>query len=260
MIERIAISGSHGFVGEYLTSKFNEESVLRMGRSGFIPPGIDVVFSLASFGNMYGQTDVHGIYRANLMRVMAEMDHVGVARYIYVSTSSVILPVQTAYSASKKAAEEFLKISDKKVATVRPFTVVGVGEQKEHLIPKLIDSCLYGTEMPFISEPVHDFLDVEDFVDALLIVKDKAQFKGEIYEVGTGTQTSNQEVRLLVEDITGNKANIRPVESMRSYDTTDWVSNNERIYSLGWEPKRNMRQTISEMVDYEKTRKSDIEV
>ena len=127
---------------------------------------------------------------------------------------------------------------------------MGVGEQKEHLIPKLIDSCLYGTEMPFISEPVHDFLDVEDFVDALLIVKDKAQFKGEIYEVGTGTQTSNQEVRLLVEDITGKKANIRPVGNMRAYDTRDWRSNNERIYSLGWEPKKSLRESIGKMVDY----------
>ena len=239
-----------GFCGNHLAARFNSEQIERLGRDGKIPKGLDIVFDLAAYGNMAGhQGKPQEIYKANLMRVIDEMDYLGNAKYIYISTSSVILPVQTPYSASKKAAEEFLKIQDKRIAIVRPFTIVGIGDQKEHLIPKLIDSCLSGIEIPFVPEPVHDFLDVEDFVDALLVIKDRAQFNGEIYEVGSGKQISNDEVRLLIEQETGGKANINIVERMRAYDTKIWQANLERISTLGWKPKKDLRQSIKEMVN-----------
>jgi nucleoside-diphosphate-sugar epimerase len=248
-MERIAISGASGFIGSHLVDRFSSEQFERLGRDGVIPPNVDVIFDLAAYGNMAGHGgDAGRIYRANLMRIIEENEWVDNEKWIYISTSSVVLPVQTPYSLSKKAAEEFLKHTGKKVAIVRPFTVVGVGEQEDHLIPKLIDSCLNGTEMPFVKEPVHDFISVDDFVDALLVIKDNGLFQGEVYEVGSGKQTSNDEVRVLVEEATGKKANLQPVENMRAYDTKDWRANTERIYSLGWEAKRSLRQTVEEMV------------
>ena len=248
----VAVSGSRGFLGEHLIQRLSSEKVIRLDRSGEVPY-CNTVIDLAGYGNLYGQNDISEIYKANLTRVIKSVENAGGAKYIYVSTSSVKLPFQTPYSLSKKASEEFLQSIGKKIAIVRPFTIIGTGEQEEHLIPKLIQSCLYGTEIPFVSDPVHDFCDVDDFVDALLTVKDKGLFRGEIYEVGSGRQTSNDEVRLLVEDITGNKANIRPVESLRNYDTKDWVANNERICSLGWKPKVSLEQGIKRMIEvYEK--------
>ena len=229
------------------------EQFERLDRTGFIPTNVDVVFDLAAAGNLAGhQGSEKEIYKANLMRIIDSMDYLGDAKFIYISTSSVTLPVQTPYSLSKKAAEDFLRYTGKRVAIARPFTVTGVGDQKDHLIPKLIDSCLNGTEMPFVKEPVHDFIDVEDFVEALLTIKDKGLFEGEIYEIGTGIQTSNDEIRLMVEKCTGKKANIKLIDSMRNYDTKDWRANTERMYSLGWSPKKSIPQTIKEMVDHER--------
>jgi len=251
MKEVIACSGSSGFLGSHLSERLGQFE--KLGRDGYIPPNVDVVFDLASFGNMVYQTDVKEIYKANLMRVIDSVKLLdNKQKFIYISTSSVLLPVQTPYSLSKKATEEYLKICGKRVASVRPFTLCGVGEQEEHLIPKLIDSCLNGTEMPFVQESVHDFIDVDDFVDALLLIKDNGLFEGEIYEVGSGKQYSNLEVLEMVNEATGKNANIRLVDSMRSYDTKEWKSKNERIYSLGWEPEKNLEQTIKEMVEYAK--------
>lgn len=250
MPERTAISGSSGFIGKHLSARFQEP--YKLDRTGEIPLGIDVVFDLAAFGNMAGHSGIGRIYRANLMRVIEENEWIDNEKWIFVSTSSVMLPKQTPYSLSKRAAEEFLQSTGKRVAIVRPFTIVGVGEQKDHLIPKLIDSCLNGTEMPFVREPVHDFLDVEDFVNALLVIKDKAQFTGEIYEVGSGQQISNDNVRQAVEVVTGKKANIKVVENMRPYDTKDWKANLERISTLGWKAKKNLMQTIEEIVKHER--------
>lgn len=255
MKETTAISGSHGFLGEALTKKLEQsgQEVLRLDRSGIISADIGLVFDLAAYGNMADQTDVREIYRANLMRVINMVEEGCFERLIYISTSSVSLPNQTPYSLSKKAAEEYLQWSREKVAIARPLTPVGVGEQKEHLIPKLIQSCLYGIEIPFVADPVHDFIDIDDFVDALLTIKDKGLFEGEIYEIGSGKQVSNDEVRLLVEETTGKRANVRPVESMRSYDTKEWRANNERICSLGWEPRISLKTTIQRMIDNERT-------
>jgi nucleoside-diphosphate-sugar epimerase len=108
--------------------------------------------------------------------------------------------------------------------------------------------------MPFVPEPVHDYLDVDDFVDALLIIKDKGKFEGEIYEVGSGFQIRNEDVKDTVERIIGKKANLKYVDSMRSYDTVDWKADTERIKSLGWEQQHTLYNTIENMIDYERER------
>jgi dTDP-glucose 4,6-dehydratase len=227
-------------------------------RSGILKKEYDVIFDLASYGNMSGQNNIKETYKANLLRVMdMTTDNKNLkTKYIFVSTSSVLLPKQTPYSLSKKSAEDFVKYMvdtyNIKASIVRPFTVIGVGEQPEHLIPKLIRSCLRGDQMPFVSEPVHDYIDVDDFVDALLLIKDKSQFNGEVYEVGSGFQVSNESIKESVEELIGKNANIKYVTSMRSYDTTNWqTADTTMIKSLGWGRKFNLEDTLKKMIDYE---------
>lgn len=262
----VGLTGSHGFLatilGEHLVH------FKRLGRKGEVPKGITFLYDFAAFGNMSWHTDINKIYKANLIRVINLTRNciLNDCKLVFVSTSSVKLSVQTPYSLSKKAAEEFIQYQVQsnglKACIVRPFTIIGVGErvgervgeQKEHLIPRLIDSCLNGVEMPFVKKPVHDFLDVKDLSKALILIKDKGLFEGEIYEVGTGKQFSNDEVRSLVEKVTGKRANIRLVESMRPYDTKDWRANIERICGLGWSPTISLEESIKEMCYvYEKT-------
>jgi nucleoside-diphosphate-sugar epimerase len=225
-----------------------------LGRDGYVPSKAEVIFDLAAYGNMAGHRGDPGeIYSANLMRVIDSVGNLSEnQKFLYVSTSSVMLPIKTPYSLSKKAAEEYLKHSGKRIAIARPFSITGVGDQEDHLIPTLIRSCLYNLEMPFVEEPVHDFLDVNDFVDALLTIREKAQFAGEVYEIGSGQQHTNQEVRERVEFYTGSKANVKIVDSMRKYDSKVWVSNNERISTLGWSPSRTLSDSIEEMVKHER--------
>lgn len=227
---KIGITGSHGFVGKHLLKRF--KNPVRLGREGDTE-GCDVVYDLATYGNLANHRDAVKIYHANLMRVIKMLSDFR-GRFVYMSTSSVTLPVQTPYSLSKRAAERY--ILTKKATIIRPYTIIGVGEQEEHLIPKLIDSCLNGTEMPFVPEPVHDYINVEDVLDAMLFLKDG------IYEIGTGRATTNQEVREIVEKVTGKKANVKLVKKMRDYDTKDWVAKNS------WNCKWTLEKTIKEMV------------
>ena len=247
-----AISGASGFVGSVLAERLRE--AIAIGRDGYVPDGIDVVFDLAAYGNLASQrTDAKEIYQANLFRVIESFEHINHdTDFIYVSSSSVARPIQNLYSASKKAGEDFVRLKAEegfRTAIVRPYAITGPGDQDEHLIPTLIRSCINGESMPFVPDPVHDYFDVRDFVDALLVIADKGQLNGEIYEVGSGKQVTNREVLNVVEKVTGRKANLRLVDSMRSYDSKEWRSNNERISTLGWKPKFSLEQTITDMVD-----------
>jgi len=247
-------------MGERLCKRLDQFSIeyTRLDRSGTVPNGVDFIFDLAGYGNIAGQDEVGEIYKANLMRVIDTLYEAKrlESKYLFISTSSVLLPKQTPYSLSKRAAEEFLRYMvdtcSIKAAIARPYTIIGVGEQKQHLIPRLIDSCLNGTAMPFVSEPVHDFLDVDDFVDALWFIKEKGKFGGEVYDVGSGISYSNEEVLEIVEGLTQKKANVFEVDSLRSYDTKNWKADNGAIRKLGWRQNKLLTQTIAEMIYHER--------
>lgn len=262
MKERSLITGSHGFLGEHLVRSLEQQGhiVIRGNREGTCPEVIDYIFDLASYGNLYHQKDFGEIYQANFYRFMKMLEIAQDYRaFLYVSTSSVELPYLTFYAAAKLAGEGLARAwantYKKPVVIVRPFSVTGVGEQEEHFIPRLIRSCLYGEEMPFVPEPVHDFVDVEDVVAAFLILaKNARHHKGEIFEIGSGQQYSNADIKGIVEMITGKKANVREAVSLRPYDTRHWVANPAKLWNLGWKPQKDIVKTIKEMVEHERIR------
>lgn len=260
MKERIAISGSHGFLGSHLGETVGEFTHIE--RDGVLSAPQDYIFDLAGYGNMSWQKEPERIYEANVMRLLALLESSKETDYkalVVTSTSSVTLPYPTVYSESKLAAERVAQLYarqyDKPIVIVRPYTIIGVGEQPQHLIPKLIDSCYAGTAMPFVGTPVHDFLDVEDFVDSLLLIAQHAvDNKGKIYSVGSGIQYSNEQVLEIVERLTGKSANIQRVDSFHSYDTTNWRADTTDLKDLGWKPLKSLERTIQEMIyEYQRT-------
>ena len=97
--------------------------------------------------------------------------------------------------------------------------------------------------MDFVPDATHDFIDVEDVVNGLMILS-KIGAKG-IFEFGNQIAIPNEEVRRIVEDVTGRKANIRDTKNLRPYDTEDWCCKNPCEY---WQPTKSLRQSITEMV------------
>ena len=154
------------------------------------------------------------------------------------------------YSRTKKAAEEillsYMEKYDAPITIIRPLSVTGVGEQKEHLIPKLIDSCFSQIPMPFVPEPTHDFIDVDDLVDGIINLSDN-KAKG-IFELGTGIATSNMSVLKIIQKETGITPKINLVKSLREYDNEKWVCENFKARGWGWLPKKTLELSIKEMI------------
>lgn len=266
-MKKSAIITGSGFISKHLQERFKKDNIefLVIRHEEFwdydslekkiIAYNPMLIFHTSAFGNLVTQQDENEIIQANVIHLFLLLQATKTIPYkafINFSSSSTLQPYETLYSATKGSGERICKAFatkyEKNIITVLPYTVVGVGEAKEHLIPTLIRSCLTGEKMNFIGTPVHDFISVNDFIDALKLIVNHYHLKGNV-EIGSGISTSNEEVLKLVEEVTGKKANITRVSSMRSYDNNSWKANTAIISSLGWVQKENLKKVIEDMVD-----------
>lgn len=248
------ITGANGFVGSYLIKELKDviciphEKIMDTKLQPF-----DSLYFLSTYGNMYFHTDDIKILQANvndLIHILLEAKNYSFKSFVFMSTSSVELEIQTMYSRTKKAAEEILLAFIDKyklpICIIRPYSITGVGEQKEHLIPTLIRSCFTGELVNFVPEPKHDYIDVKDVVTDILYLSSSGA-KG-IFRLGNSYGVPNEEVLKLVEDITGRKANIKIVDNLRPYDSKDWYAK-DYISRQHWTQRTPLRDTIKAMVD-----------
>ncbi len=244
------VSGSSGFIGTRLCNKLegHVEAIPNAQLSTHRFQGHRRFFWLSTYGNMVGQDNQFTLWQSNIFNIVNVLHGLLLnppfSHFLFVSSSSVNLPIQTPYSRTKKACEEILmSLKDFPSCIVRPYSVTGVGEQRQHLIPTLIRSSFEGEPMEFVPDATHDFIDVEDVVTGMMILS-KIEARG-IYEFGNRIAISNEEVRRLVEEITGRKANIVSVGKLREYDNPDWCCKVSNEY---WQPTKSLRQSITEMV------------
>ena len=244
------MTGYNGFIGSRLGRKIDTKFISHDRITYGHRYSSDKFFFLSTYGNMAHHTDYRMMVKSNVTDLITIIS--GTHNWFcYMSSSSVTLPVQTPYSRTKRAAEEILQaLPELKSCIVRPYSVTGVGEQKEHLIPTLIRSCMEGEEMPFDPSPVHDFIDVEDVVDGLILLADR-QVQG-LFEFGSGIPVSNQQVREIVEIACDKKANVKITSGLRDYDNDYWCCRQPQF-----KPSKTLFQSISEMVEAYRNEKSD---
>ena len=243
------ITGGSGFIGSHLAKRLHDvEHVNHLDITRNKCADCDKFFFLSTYGNMAHHDELGAVFKAGILDVHHVLTKVKPKLFVFMSSSSVNLPVQTPYSISKMCAEHLIRSFDVPHLITRPFSVTGVGEQKEHLIPKLIDSCLNGTRMDFVQEPVHDFIDVEDVVDGIMYLISK-RFTG-TFELGSGIGRTNREVLDMVQNVCGEKANVQLRKSMRPYDNEHWVCQQG---IEGWFPKKTLLESITEMVEHAKS-------
>jgi len=244
-------TGLSGFLGSQLAKKLDITPISHDKIQSTKLKPFDYFFFLSSYGNLASQTDEDLIYKANiedLISILKQVKHFKFKSFVFISTSSVMLRTQTTYSRTKRAAEEillaFMEKNDLPICIIQPFSVTGVGEQPEHLIPTLLRAAKSGETVNFVPNAVHDWIDVEDVVEGILSLSSHSA-RG-IFQLGNGIETTNQQVLDLVEEVTGKKVKVNLVDSMRSYDTDYWLSTNFKSRGWGWLPKKTLKQSIQE--------------
>ncbi|MBI5379525.1 MAG: NAD-dependent epimerase/dehydratase family protein [Nitrospirae bacterium] len=156
---------------------------------------------------------------------------------------------------SKAAAtllcQQYARENKRPVVILRPFSVYGPWEAPTRFIPSAIRAALSGQPLRLTPPGYrHDFVYVEDVVEACLRAASEDLRPGEVMNIGSGQQWSNEDVVELVQSVTGQRIATRIGEyPARPFDTSHWVADIGKAKRLlGWEPRHPLRSGLEKTV------------
>jgi len=232
----------------------------------------EIIFHLAAHGVYSNQKKHHKILRtnvigtSNLLEATAELSY---ELFVHTGGSSeygkswkpmketdLLKPV-TYYGATKAASTllclYFVRVYHKPIVVLRPFSVYGFWEAPTRLIPTAITSALHNREM-FLTTTGYrrDFVFVEDVVDAYMLTLRAGDVSGEVINIGTGEQWSNEEVVDIIQVISGRKIQIAAgTYPARSSDTSHWVADIQKAKKLlGWKSGHTLRTGLEKTISW----------
>lgn len=232
----------------------------------------DVVFHLANAG-VYGGTHSAAteLFRVNLLGTINLLEACERVPYrCFVNTgSSSEYGIKTepmcesdscdpanAYGVSKCASTMYARFvaleQARPIVNLRLFSPFGPFDDPRRLIPYVISRALAGEEL-LLANPssVRDFIYIDDVVDAFLACVVRAnKLAGEVLNVGSGRQTTVQEVVATVLDITGARSRVDwHAQQPRPWESPFWQADIGKISRvLDWQPRHSVRAGLAKTV------------
>ncbi|MFA6317117.1 MAG: NAD-dependent epimerase/dehydratase family protein [Elusimicrobiota bacterium] len=207
------------------------------------------VFHLAAFGNSSWETDPLAIMRTNLLGTAGMLQaclRKGFEAFIHAGSSAEYgfkdhppaegeaLEPNSHYAVSKAAAtlhcRQVAGATGARVVTLRLYSVYGPWEEPRRLVPMLVVRGLRKRLPPLVEPDVaRDFVFVDDVCDAFLAAAVRGG-SGEVYNVGTGRQTTVRRAVEVARSVLGIDQEPR-WGSMpnRSWDTRSWNSDPRKM-------------------------------
>jgi nucleoside-diphosphate-sugar epimerase len=161
------------------------------------------------------------------------------------------------YGISKCAAtlygQSIARTRDKPIIGLRLFSPFGPFDDTSRLMTYAITNALSNKPL-MLGNPnaVRDYIYIEDVLDIYLqSIEIASGLKGEVFNVGSGSQTSISYIVNKIIEITDSKSEIKWKSfSGRAHDTEKWEADIEKVSrSFNWRPKYHiddgLRQTIS---------------
>jgi len=155
-------------------------------------------------------------------------------KYVHISTDEVYgeecsdedspLNPSSPYSASKASADLFVKAYVRtynvKAVIVRPSNNYGPRQFPEKFIPKIIIRTLLGLHVPIYGDgkQERDWIFVEDTARILADLLERAEWKGEVYNIPGKQTVSNLELIKLLSEVMGKEVRIKFVSDRPGHD------------------------------------------
>jgi len=158
--------------------------------------------------------------------------------------------------ASEKMAMIYHDLYDIPTSATRFFNVYGPKQNPNSpysgFISILVDRLKNNTELKIFGDgqQSRDFVFVEDVVQALLLVATSEQSLGQAFNVGTGNKTTLNDLVEMSKELTGKDFPIK-YENPREGDIKISVSDIEKIKSIGYQSKYDLKQGMKKYLDYE---------
>lgn len=231
-----------------------------------------VICHLATYGGFSSQKDTTAIFESNLtgtVNLVKACEKIKFDCFINTGSSSeygikanpmserdILEPVGD-YGVSKAAATLFCRSRALEkglpIITLRLFSPYGPWDDSQRLIPYVIKSLLRG-EPPRLSTPksVRDFIYIDDVLDVFLKAIKVPLPGGSIFNIGSGVQSSIDDVVSIISETIGN--GIRPiwgeVTSQRP-EPDIWLADiNKAVKEIGWLPSGSLRAGLSKTIEW----------
>ena len=186
-----------------------------------------------------------------------------------------ILKPSNPYSATKAAADQLIiawaRTYKLPYVILRPTNNYGIGQYTEKLIPKSIKYLGLGKPIPLHNEgnPIRNWLHAQDTADAVITIIEKPyHVRNEIYNICGGFEQSNlttveKIIELYHPEDETLKEQFPHYPQRRIFEYLDleysrpgidvrYALNDDKLRSLGWEPKKIFNEELPAIVDYYK--------
>ena len=231
-----------------------------------------VIYHLGVHGAYPFQTDADETIRTNvfgswnLLKACSDIDY-----KVFVNTGSSseygnkphamresdVLEPNSYYAVAKSAqtlvCRHTARIDKRPINTFRLFSVYGPYEEPSRLVPTVIRNCLEGRELKMVSpETARDFIYVEDVVDAYLRIDELSRHCGEVFNIGTGVQSTVRDVVEASVQATGASLKVSwDAMPHRPWDTETWVADCTKVRRmLKWTAGTGLRRGIAKTVEW----------
>ena len=269
------ITGGTGFIGKSLVERLSDKTIFLIGRNW--QTNLELSNQIKKFNPDYiihcaaeikdsSKTFESNVLMTNwLLNVTKDIDY---KAFISLGSSSEygntsypmsekeLLKPRTMYEATKGAStllcQGFAREYNKPIAVIRPFSVYGVNEPDNRLIPTLFRN--FKSNIPSkISLGVHDFIHINDFIDGILSVlySEKEIMLGDIVHFGSGVQYSNLEVFNIIKNIFKSNLDPEKIDNIfNKYDTLNWVADITYVKSkYKFNPKYTLETGLKEIYE-----------
>ncbi len=98
-----------------------------------------------------------------------------------------------------------------------------------------------------------DFVYIDDFINAIDFVIQFANFEGEVYNIGSGTQISIKNLCTLMLEKSNYKGSLEFNNIERVGDPKYWQADIEKIKKLGYIPRINLETGLLSTIEWLKT-------
>ena len=237
-----------------------------------------IIYHLATYGAYSYQNEPDKMIHTNILgtwNLLKASAHIDYELFVNTGTSSEYgfkeLPMKetdllqpASHYAVTKSSQTLLCLhvareGKRPIVTLRPFSVYGPYEEPTRFVPTLMKALLLKEKLNLVSPTIsHDHIYVEDVVDIYLMVDRLTQFAGDIFNVGTGIQSSIKDVAEVAARVTGETADFKWGEMKpRMWDTDNWVADISKArQSLNWSPKVSLEKGLSLMWEWFKSNHS----
>lgn len=162
------------------------------------------------------------------------------------------------YATTKLTAElllkKFARENNLPVINLRLFTPYGYYEDSHRLIPYIILNALRNKKIALSSpHSVRDFIFIEDVIDLFLkIVKSNHNYRGEIFNVGSGKQYSVKDIVNVAEKLLYKKLNVRyGVRASYFNEPKNLVADNKKARTeFHWKLNYDIESGIAKTIDW----------